>query len=200
MRLSLLLALLVCASAANAGGYAACGKYRLTVQREMNLAFGAQASAPTFGGLLFQESRCNPLAVNKNDGGAGLVQLTGEANIQWISQALGEKINPYDSTQAIKAGVWLLKWSYSRVQGADACQTMGAALSAYNGGIKWVLHSQSKSSNPRIWFGLSELIPSGQLASNQEFSRSYPRKILKHSRVSPMREWGSPLCLTILGG
>jgi len=164
-------------------GYEACLKHRALITREANLKFGATAPVPAITGMFFQESQCNPLATNPADGGAGIGQLTGKENIKWISEQSGVKpLNPYNINDNVRASLWLLKYNYDRIPGSVPCQKIGAALSAYNGGLGYVLASYSVS-NSSYWFYTTEYLKGAgkQSAGNFAYARSYPRKVLfKH--------------------
>ena len=171
-----------------------CNKYRPLVQREMNLRFGYNASAPVFAGLLKQESSCNPWATNKADGGAGVCQLTGANNIRWIAEQTGMPIDPYNPSQAIPACIWLLKFNYSKLQAKDDCNRMAMSLKAFNSGVGWVLKAQKLSLDPQTWWGVTENINAGQSVMNFDYSRAYPHKIIEKHQLN-FASWGRTLCL-----
>lgn len=164
-------------------GYNACAPYRQAITREANLQFGMHAPIPAITGMFFQESQCNPNATNKADGGAGFGQLTGTANIKWIAEQSGIKnLNPYNLNDNIRGSLWLLKYNYDRIPGSVHCEKLGAAFSAYNGGLSYVLASYT-SSMSTTWFFSTELIKGAgrQSPENFAYARSYPRKIIfKH--------------------
>ena len=152
---------------------------------------------PAVTGLFYQESQCRANALNKSDGGAGLGQLTGASNIKWIGNASGiGTIDPWNVQDNVRASVWLLKFNYDEVQGMDACEKIGAALSCYNGGCRNVLLAQQISEYPTVWFDVTEKIrhpKAKQSLENFNYARSYPRKVL--FRHQPKYEtWGNPIC------
>lgn len=180
--------------------YQNCARFKGLVQREVNLWFGNSGSTPIIGALIYQESRCNPTARNPSDGGAGLTQLTGERNITWLGDQIGQDINPWVPSQAIKAGVWLLAFNFQRVEGKDECHRMGAALSAYNGGLGNVQESQRKSHWPSIWWGVTERYPTTrQSFDNFLHSRGYPHKVVWRHQPA-FATWGKMTCVGSLTG
>src|SRR5699024_12828054 len=74
------------------------------------------------------------------------------------------------------------KWLWDRLGGADACQRMAFAWSAYNGGIGWVgrdrKEAERQGRDPARWFGQVEKANAGRSASSFRENRRYVRLIL----------------------
>jgi soluble lytic murein transglycosylase-like protein len=155
--------------------------YRATLIREAQAVHGPDAPVPMFAGQIAQESswRAN---VTAWDNGRGLAQFMDgtTAQVSGLFPELGPPA-PYDPRWSMRALVRYDAWIYKRVQGKDACQRWAAALKGYNAGPGYVRQAQSKSPDPTTWFGVTEFIPTRQSATNFEYSRTYPHKILfKH--------------------
>ena len=79
------------------------------------------------------------------------------------------------------AGSRLTSDAYAH-SGADACQRMAFALSAYNGGIGWVgrdrKEAERQGRDPARWFGQVEKVNAGRSASSLRENRRYVRLIL----------------------
>jgi membrane-bound lytic murein transglycosylase MltF len=172
----------------------ACTDLRSQITREARFRWGLDAPVPLAAGLLYQESSCNPSAKSA-DGGEGLGQLTGRANVEWISREAGLGApDVWNAGWNMRASFWLLDWGAQRVAARDDCQRFGAALSAYNGGLGYVLESQRKSPEPATWWGVTEQIPTRQSSVNFAAARSYPHKIV-FGHQPMFASWGRTLCL-----
>ena len=168
-------------------------QWRPTLTREAQAIYGISAPIPMFAGQIFQESGGNE-KVTAFDGGMSLAQMM-PATAKWLSEIypdLGAP-DPYNPRWSIRALTRYNSWLYKRVKGGNACETWGAVLTGYNGGLGYVQKSQRLSGTPDIWFGKTELISSGQSTKNFVYSREYPRWILyKHQpRYSA---WGAVTC------
>lgn len=168
-------------------------QYRATLTREAQAVFGLSAPVPMMAGQIHQESSWRA-DVTAWDNGRGLAQFM-DGTAKWVSQAYPElgAPNPYDPKWAIRAMVRLDHFNFGRVKGLNECEKWGAALKAYNAGLGYVQQAQKASSNPMLWFGVTEYVPTRQSAQNFEYSRTYPRKILfKHQPLYAF--WGSTVC------
>lgn len=168
-------------------------KYRSVLTREAHSAVGLDAPIPMFAAQIEQESGWRP-NVTAWDNGRGLAQfMDGTANdIYRLYPELGKPM-PYSPLWAIRA---LIKYDlhiYNRVKGDDECHKWGAALKGYNAGYGYVLQAQKKSQTPGIWFGATEYVKTSQSATNFEYSRTYPRKIL-FQRQQNYANWGHYVC------
>ena len=171
-----------------------CAVLRSTLTREARVRFGLDAPVPLLTGMIYQESSCNPSARNRYDGGAGLGQLTGQANIDWITDRGGfgapDVFNP---AWNLRASFWLLDWGNRQLQAVDECQRYGAGLFVYNAGIKYGLQAQRKSREPGVWFGATELIDTTQSEENWRYSHDYPRRII-YRHQPRFSAWGRTVC------
>lgn len=155
-----------------------CTQYVNMLTREAQAVRGPDAPTPMFMGQLRQESSCRA-DVTAWDNGRGLAQFM-DATIKQVAAMFPElgPPAPYDPRWAIRAMVRYDGWIYRRVKGADACNRWAAALKGYNAGPGYVLQAQARSTQPEVWFGVTEFVTTRQSASNFEYSRAYPRKII----------------------
>jgi soluble lytic murein transglycosylase-like protein len=155
--------------------------YRSMLVREAQAVYGPDAPAPMFAGQIRQESSWRP-GVTAWDNGRGMAQFM-DGTTKQVSDLFPElgPAAPYDPRWAIRAMVRYDGWIYKRLQGKDPCHRWGAAMKGYNAGPGYVQQAQAKSKYPGIWFGVTEFVPTRQSATNFEYSRTYPHKILfKH--------------------
>lgn len=174
-------------------GPAKVARWGATVRREGQAVYGINSPTPMFLGQIMQESGGDD-QVTARDLGRGLAQFMDGTAKQVAKQypELGAP-DPYNPTWSIRAMVRLDQSNFKGVAGDTDCDRWGAALTAYNAGAGWVRKAQKKSDDPGIWFGKTELINSGQSATNFKYSRSYPRKILALHQPK-FRAWGTYTC------
>lgn len=168
-------------------------QYRPTLQREAQFMFGLAAPIAAFAAQIHQESSWRA-GITAWDNGRGLAQFM-DATAEVVARNYPElgAPDPYNPRWAIRALVRYDAWLLARVKGADDCHKWGAALKSYNGGLGYVQRAQQRSTDPGIWFGLTEWIKTGQSAQNFEYSRTYPHKVLfKHQHI--YAEWGPMAC------
>jgi soluble lytic murein transglycosylase-like protein len=171
-----------------------CTQYVNMLTREAQAVRGPDAPTPMFLGQLRQESSCRA-GVTASDNGRGLAQFM-DATARQIAAMFPElgPPSPYDPRWAIRAMVRYDGWIYGRVKGADPCNRWAAALKGYNAGPGYVLQAQARSTQPDVWFGVTEFVPTRQSAANFEYSRTYPRKIIFHHQPRYLAI-GLPVCL-----
>lgn len=172
---------------------ATANKYRSVLVREAQLVQGLEAPIPMYAAQIEQESGWRP-GVTAWDNGRGLAQFM-DATTDTVTRLYPElgKGDPYDPVWAIRAMVRYDKWIYNRVKGVDECQRFAAVLKSYNAGLGYVQQQQRVSPDPQVWFDVTEHIPTKQSATNQHYSRMYPRWIL-FKRQPTYAGWGKLLC------
>lgn len=170
-------------------------RHRATLIRTAQAEWGLGAPSATFAAQIHQESTWRE-SITAPDDGRGLAQFM-DGTATWLVKrypALGQA-DPYNPAWAIRALVRYDRHLFDQVQGVDVCQRMGAALKGYNAGVGYVLRAQTKSAEPGIWFGVTELIRTGQSAKNFEYSRLYPRWIIyKHQPRYVAAGFGKGVC------
>jgi soluble lytic murein transglycosylase-like protein len=173
-------ALASCASTAYAMPTDAA-QYKRTLIREAHIAWGLNAPVATFAGQIHQESHWRTNAVSAV-GAQGLAQFM-PATASWISGAYkwGEP-QANNPTWAIRALVNYDKWLSDRIKARDDCNRMAMTLSAYNGGLGWVIKDQqlasAKGADSQVWFNQVEKFNAGRTQASIAENRAYPRNIL----------------------
>lgn len=171
----------------------AANRYRADLIREAHVVLGIEAPISTLAAQIEQESGWKA-GVTAWDNGRGLAQFM-DPTAEWVSEKFEDlgPADPYNPKWAMRAMVRLDDYNVKHVQGNDLCQKWGAALKSYNAGLGYVKRAQSKSSNPGVWFGVTEHINAGQGRQNFEYSRQYPRWIML-KRQPRYANWGAGQC------
>lgn len=171
--------------------------YRSTLIREAQAVYGVNAPVAMFAGQIMQESGWHA-NVTAFDFGRGIAQFQDSTSkmISRLYPELGGP-DPYNPRWAIRALVRYDGWLYKRVKGQDACQRWGSTLKGYNAGLGYVQRAEARSSNPLIWYDVTENINAGQSAKNFTYSRLYPRWIImNHQRL--YTGWGEVVCSSFI--
>jgi soluble lytic murein transglycosylase-like protein len=171
----------------------AARKYKRTMVTAARAVWGMNAPTAVFGAQVQQESAWNEQA-RSHVGAQGLAQFM-PATADWIDDAypyLGPN-QPYNPTWALTALVRYDKHLWDRVEGVSECDRMAFALSAYNGGLKWVLRDQERAKHSgddplRYWESV-EKHNAGRNASAWKENRGYPPRIL-NTLQPKYRLWG----------
>ena len=121
----------------------------------------------------------------------------------WLAElfpkALG-KVEPYNPAWSMQALVSYDLWLVSRVKAHTTCDRAAMMLSAYNGGLGWVIRDRklasAKGADPLTWFESVERYNAGRSAANFRENRNYPRLILlRWERLYESAGWGKGICL-----
>lgn len=154
--------------------------YRLKLEREVAATFGSTDAVARIAGQIHQESRWNPRAASAY--AQGMAQFT-PATAEWIPSVCAGLGPPdvWDPNWSMRAAVCYDHFLYSRVDGATECDRWAFALSAYNGGLRWVARDQDRAAaagaDPFQWFGHVELHSRRARWAIDE-NRGYVRRIL----------------------
>lgn len=173
--------------------------YRSDLVRNARLVWGLDAPVATFAGQIHQESRWRPSAHSKF--ASGLAQFTPDT-VNWIAGAypatLGERA-PTHPAWAVRALATYDKYLFDRITARDGCQRMAMALSAYNGGLGWLIRDRklalAEGADPLVWFGSVERYNAGRAPAFFNENRGYPAAIL--DRWEPLYfdgGWGDGAC------
>ena len=176
-------------------------RYRRDLTRIAQAEWGLDAPVATFAAQIHQESRWQFNATSPV-GAQGLGQVM-PTTATWLAElfpkALG-KVEPYNPAWSMQALVSYDRWLASRVQAHTPCDRAAMMLSAYNGGLGWVIRDRklasAKGADPLTWFESVERFNAGRSAANFKENRDYPRLILM--RWEPLYEnagWGKGICL-----
>jgi len=175
---------------------AAAQAYRQPLRRQAQLVWGLGAPVAVFAAQVHQESRWRPDA-RSPVGASGLAQFM-PATADWLGGQDAQLASraPTNPAWALRALVAYDRWLWQRIPATpDACQRMAYVLSAYNGGLGWVLKRQALSAQPGQCLG-----PGGTCAINpgirpdaQRENVHYPHVILQvHQPLYAL--WGPGLC------
>ena len=198
----LLFWLLVCAGASSAFGANIphnANKYRAELTRQSRLLFGLDAPVALFAAQVHQESYWNHSAVS-HVGAKGLAQFM-PATAKWIPAIDSALINPQPTNPkwALRALVRYDHWLYSRLKADNHCDRWAMTLSAYNGGLGWVLRDKTTANaagkSRWLWWDNVELFNAGRRAAAFNENRHYPRRILL--MLTPRYQqagWGMGVC------
>ena len=195
--MNLAVILLLFATSCLAAPPAAAQKYRGPLTREAHFFAGLDAPIPMYAGQIEQESGWRP-EVTSYDNGKGLAQFTGGTTdyVGVLFPELG-KSNPYNPVWSMRAMIRYDQYLFERVRGIDDCQRRAASLTAYNGGLGYVIQREAASPASAVWFGVTEFVPTRQSKQNWEASRMYPRRVLL-MRQKNYEGWGMYLCKEIV--
>jgi hypothetical protein len=133
-------------------------QYRVHVERATTEYFGLHGSPARLAAQLHQESLWKPDAQSAY--ADGLAQFV-PATARWLPEVCPElgKFDPWDPLQSIRAAACYNRWHYDRVRkrAATECDGWAYTLSAYNGGLGWLLRDVRRASSagddPARWFG-----------------------------------------------
>lgn len=168
--------------------------YRSSFIREATFALGPTAPVALLAGQIQQESSWN-CTVTAHDGGRGCAQFM-DATAGWLVKTYPELVaaQPYDPLWAFQAQARLNKFNLARVRGQDDCHRWAVNLLAYNAGLGIAQGIQKLSSNPDVYWGVTENVHFKQSDANFKSSRDYPRRIVyKHQPF--YLTWGRSLCI-----
>lgn len=173
--------------------------YQHDLIRNTRAVWGINAPIAVFAGQIHQESLWRPDA--KSAYAHGLTQFTPDTAV-WIStlykNELGEAA-PYNPGWALRALARYDYHLYGRLVGKTECDKWAFTLSAYNGGLGWVLKdkklAKAKGKDPFIWFGHVEMYNAGRGAAFFHENRGYPKRILL--TLQPLyASWGPSVVCT----
>ncbi|RFU47653.1 lytic transglycosylase domain-containing protein [Paraburkholderia sp. DHOC27] len=161
--------------------------------REVNFRFGVGSPVPVIAGQIMQESRFSANAVSPA-GALGLMQFMPKT-AEWAAVAgkLGQA-QPLDPLWSLRAGVWYDWYLHDQLKRFDTeCDHWHFTLSAYNGGLKYVLERQALASKPGSWTIAGPINP-GIKPESQRENVEYSPKILYYFQPA-FQSWGIAQCL-----
>ncbi|MBV4522174.1 transglycosylase SLT domain-containing protein [Pseudomonas sp. SWRI74] len=175
-------------------------RYRRDLTRIAQAEWGLDAPVATFAAQIHQESRWR-FDAKSPVGAQGLGQVM-PTTATWLAElfpkALG-KVEPYNPVWSMQALVSYDRWLATRIQARSPCEQGALILSAYNGGLGWVIRDRklasAKGADPLTWFNSVERHNAGRSASNFKENRQYPQLILR--RWEPLyiaADWGQGVC------
>jgi len=165
----------------------AAAQWRRPLIREARTAWGLTAPVADFAAQIHQESGWRHDALSRV-GAQGMAQFM-PATASWIVSAypdLGPAV-PLNPQWSIRAMVRYDRHLWERVEAATPCDRMAKALSAYNGGLGWVMRDEASAVtaglDPMRWWGHVESVNAGRSKANWRENRGYPLRILY--RIAP---------------
>jgi len=171
------------------------GHYKHQLRQQAHMVWGLDAPISTFAAQIHQESHWNATARSRV-GAVGLSQFM-PSTADWISGAypnLRENA-PMNPTWAMRALVTYNKHLYTRIAAENKCERMAFVLSAYNGGLGWVIKRKAKSAVPLQCLGKTCDINPGIAPANQKENAEYPRRILLRYEPTYVKAgWGAGSC------
>jgi len=169
--------------------------HRRDLTRLSRSVWGMDAPISTLAAQIHQESGWRAGAVSRV-GAQGLSQFM-PATAAGLARDFGDRPNPFDPRWSMLYQNRYMKQLYGRVEHAiDHCERFAFALSAYNGGMRWVQRRQSMSKLPQFCLFQTCDINPGITAANQKENSDYPKKII--FRLTPIYHaagWGPGVCL-----
>jgi len=191
-----LVLVLLAARPAEAGGIPRAMQVHrsLIVRAARSSAWGMTAPVAVFAAQIHQESRGDERAVSPV-GAMGLAQIM-PSTATWLAETHPELGRPdaWNPAWAVRAMCAYDRWIWERVRGsASDCDRWAMILSAYNGGLGWVLKKRAAVARlglePGAWWDQVESVEVGRAPANERENRGYPRLILlKHQPL--YRAWG----------
>lgn len=102
------------------------------------------------------------------------------ATWRWAAPAAGlpPEAKPTDPESAVRAGQWYMRFLLDRAAYQRECDRWGAALSAYNGGERWVERRRALAADPQDFWGSVRFINPGIAPGNQRENEEYPHRIV----------------------
>lgn len=172
-------------------------KYRADLTRSARLAWGIDAPIATFAAQVHQESGWNPQAVSRV-GAKGLAQFM-PATADWIGGIVPELATrqPDNPTWALRALTAYDRWLWERIAAESDCERMAMVLSAYNGGLGWLLKdkalAQASGDNRNRWWRHVDRYNAGRSRDAFAENRGYPARIIKTLQPA-YAAWGQGVC------
>lgn len=176
-------------------------QYRRTLIRAAHAEWGLDAPIAMLAAQVHQESAWRADA-RSPVGAQGLAQFMPGTSA-WMAELYPKTLGanqPFNPGWALRAMVVYDRWLYARNQtAASGCDRWAFVLSAYNGGLGWVIRDRklasAKGADQLVWFDSVERHNAGRSTGNFRENRHYPRVILL--RWEPMyvaAGWGSGVC------
>lgn len=162
-------------------------QHKRTLVREARALMGMNPPIATMAAQLHQESGWRSNALSPV-GARGMAQFM-PATASWIA-TVDPSLKARPGTWGVMQPAWDIRalvvydrWLLQRVKGRTPCEQWAFALSAYNGGLGWVIRDKrlasAKGADPLVWFGSVEAVNAGRSKAAWTENRGYPQRILK---------------------
>ena len=180
-------------------------EYRSTLIRIARSVWGLDAPVAVFAAQIHTESRWRTDVVS-SAGAQGLAQFM-PSTAAWLPTVAPETGTPapFNPRWSLRALVTYNYWLHQRTSGQTPYDRMAFTLSAYNGGLGWVIKdkrlAQQQNLNPEQWFDHTEFANSGRRGSAFDENRRYVRLILRARQHDYIRAgWGQGIHESTDGG
>ncbi|QEW05639.1 transglycosylase SLT domain-containing protein [Nitrincola iocasae] len=192
-----LLLLLVACQPAQAQIPHSAHQYRNDLTRQARLIWGLNAPVALFAAQVHQESAWNVRAVSPV-GAKGLAQFM-PATAAWMPDIDRSLANPqpFNPTWSFRALARYNYWHFQRIKADTDCDRWAFTLSAYNGGLGWVLRDKARAAENGdsrwLYWDHTERYNAGRSAANFRENRDYVQRII-HRHQSHYATWGPSVC------
>lgn len=125
-------------------------KYRNELIRNARAVWGMDGPIAVFAGQIQQESAWRPDVSSAY--AHGLAQFTPDTSA-WISERYGAELGdnqPFNPSWALRALVRYDYFLHERIRGDRPCDRWAMVLSAYNGGLGWLLRDKRKADRKSV--------------------------------------------------
>ncbi|HHE3720919.1 transglycosylase SLT domain-containing protein [Pasteurella multocida] len=173
-------------------------QYKRILMQESHANWGLNAPIAVFAAQVHQESNWNVKAISPV-GAQGLTQFM-PSTAKWIAERYPSlAINqPFNPNWALRALVVYNKYHYNKIVAKTECDRIAFTLSAYNGGLGWVLRDKKKAKvqglDPLLYWNNVEQVNAGRSRSNFAENRGYPKRIIYYWQPRYIT-WGNTVCL-----
>ncbi|MCH5277495.1 MAG: transglycosylase SLT domain-containing protein [Desulfovibrionaceae bacterium] len=195
--LGALLALYIFCAVAKAGEITiprAAEQHKAVLTRAARDYWGLNAPVSVFAAQVHTESGWDSGATSPV-GAQGLAQFM-PATAKWLPSVMPGtgKPAPFNPGWALRALCAYDRWLWGRTDGANDYERMAFVLSAYNGGLGWVIRDKARASalgmDASRWFGHVENVNAGRNRAAFAENRQYPRRILERQSAYIKAGWG----------
>lgn len=172
--------------------------YKRILTQESHANWGLNAPIAAFAAQVHQESNWNVKAISPV-GAQGLTQFM-PSTAKWIAERYPSlAINqPFNPNWALRALVVYNKYHYDKIVAKTECDRIAFTLSAYNGGLGWVLRDKKKAQaqglDPLLYWNNVEQVNAGRSRANFAENRGYPKRIIYYWQPRYIT-WGNTVCL-----
>lgn len=178
--------------------------HKRTLTKISHAHWGLDAPIALFAGQIHQESRWR-IDARSPAGAQGLAQFM-PATAQWFHQQNPQDLaapfataQPFNPAWALSALVLYDRHLYRQIKAANPCERWAFTLSAYNGGLTWLMRDQQLASasgaDPLVWFGGTEHYNNGRSLASYRENRHYPKQIIQRwQHLYASAGWGVGAC------
>ena len=164
--------------------------FRPAIVRSAQFHFGIPAPVPALAAQVMQESAFDPNA-RSPAGAAGLAQFM-PATAKRVGEEIGAPAAPLSPGWAIYAQHYYMAHLLDSIDYPRECDQWGAALSSYNGGLRWHDRRREIAKRPNDFWNSVRVVNPGITAGNQRENEDYPVRVLRYWQPQ-FASWGGRL-------